>query len=190
MTKCDLYSGPFVENRLHMPVKGDDFGLDSDLFHEFPGERGGERLADLDPAARQAEMAKQRRSRPADDERPAVPKHRRRDREDWAGGKQPVVHVLSRVACSSKHGRIVLSESRLVDWERGEKTLLSVSRPSSSSHPPGANAVRRQTRKNRFFDIFFTKYRNGAMILPVATKSPRALLLAARMGEGARICGN
>ena len=91
------YSVPFVENRLHMAVKGDDFGLDSDLFHEFAGERGGERLPDLDPAAGQAEMAKQRRSRPADDERAAVSKHRRRNGEDRAGGKQPVVHgILSR----------------------------------------------------------------------------------------------
>ena len=81
------YSVPFVVNRLHMAVKGDDFGLDSDLFHEFPGECGGERLPDFDPAAGQAEMAKQRRLRPADDERPAFPKHRRRDCEDRAGGK-------------------------------------------------------------------------------------------------------
>ena len=87
-----LYSGPFGENRLHMPVKGEDFGFDSDLFHEFPGECGGERLAHFDPAARQTEMAQQRRSRATDDERPAVSKHRRRNREDGAGGKQPIVH--------------------------------------------------------------------------------------------------
>ena len=80
-------SVPLVENRLDMPVKGDDFGLDSDLFHEFPGERRGHRLADFDAAAGQAEMADQRRPRPADDERPAASKHRRRDREDGAGGK-------------------------------------------------------------------------------------------------------
>ena len=46
------YSAPFVDNRLHMPVKGEDFGLDSDLFREFPGERGGERLADFDAPRR------------------------------------------------------------------------------------------------------------------------------------------
>ena len=80
-----------------MAVKGDDFGLDSDLFHEFAGERGGERLPHLDPAAGQAEMAKQWRPRPADDQRPAFPKHRRGDREDGAGGKQPVVHGFSRI---------------------------------------------------------------------------------------------
>jgi hypothetical protein len=59
------YSAPFVANRLHMPVKDEDFGFDSNLFHEFPDERGGERLADFDAPARQVEMAKQRRSRPA-----------------------------------------------------------------------------------------------------------------------------
>src|SRR4029077_17031515 len=93
--KMRPYSAPFVENRLHMPVEGDDFGLDSDLFHEFASERDRERLAHFDPTARQAEMTEQRRSRPADDERAAVSKDRRRDREDWAGGKQPVVHGLS-----------------------------------------------------------------------------------------------
>ena len=56
----------------------------------FPRDRGGERLADLDDAAGQAEMAKQRRSRPA-----AVSKHRRRDREDRASGEEPVIHVSS-----------------------------------------------------------------------------------------------
>ena len=124
MTKCVRIRLPFVENRLHMPVKGDDFGFDSDLFHEFPGERGGERLPDLDPAARQAEMAKQRRARPADDERPAVSKHRRRHREDRAGGKQPVVHGL----CSPRMVEFVSFGSRFVDWERGEKIVLSGSR--------------------------------------------------------------
>ena len=81
------YSAPFVDNRLHMAVKGDDFGFDSDFFHELSGERGGGRLADLDPAAGQAEMAEQRRPRPADDERPRLPKHRRRHREDRARGE-------------------------------------------------------------------------------------------------------
>ena len=52
------YSVPFVENRLHMAVKSDDFGLDSDLFHEFASGRRGERLPDFDSAAGQAEMAK------------------------------------------------------------------------------------------------------------------------------------
>jgi hypothetical protein len=55
------YSAPFTDNRLHMPVEGDDFGFDANFFHEFPGERGGERLADLDDATRQAEMAEERR---------------------------------------------------------------------------------------------------------------------------------
>jgi hypothetical protein len=79
------YSVPFVENRLHMAVEGEDFGLNSDLFHKLPSERVGERLANLDRAARQAEMAKQRRARPADDERPAVPKHGEvREGSGWA----------------------------------------------------------------------------------------------------------
>ena len=65
------YSAPFGDDRLHMPVEGDDFRLDSDLFHEFARERGGQRLADFDAAAGQAEMADERRPRPADDERPA-----------------------------------------------------------------------------------------------------------------------
>ena len=76
---------PLRDDRLDMPVEGDDFGLDADFFHEFPGERGGHRLADFDAAARQAEMAEQRRPRPAHDEHPAVSKHRRRNREDRAG---------------------------------------------------------------------------------------------------------
>jgi hypothetical protein len=82
-----LYSVPFVDNRLHMPVEGDDLRFDADLFHKLPGERGGERLADLNDAAGQAEMAEQRRPRAADDKRPAAPKHRRRDREDRACGE-------------------------------------------------------------------------------------------------------
>ena len=58
------YSASFVDNRLDMPVEGDDFGLDSDLFHELSGERGGQRLADFDAPAGQAEMADQRRRAP------------------------------------------------------------------------------------------------------------------------------
>ena len=46
------YSARFVENRFHMPVKGDDLRLDADLFHELPGERGGHCLADLDARRR------------------------------------------------------------------------------------------------------------------------------------------
>src|SRR3984957_5202190 len=101
------YSCPFGKNRLHMAVKSDDFGFDSDLFHEFPGERGGERLSHFDPAAWQTEMAQQRRPRAADDERPAVSKHRRRDRKDWARGKQPIIHGLysSRMVESRSLGR-------------------------------------------------------------------------------------
>ena len=87
------YSVPFTVNRLDMAVKADDFGFDSDFFHEFPGESGGERLANLDPAARQTEMADQRRLRPAYDEHPALPEHRRRHGENRTGGKQLVVHV-------------------------------------------------------------------------------------------------
>jgi hypothetical protein len=34
-----------------MPVEGGDLGLDSDLFHQFTGERGGRRLARLDDTA-------------------------------------------------------------------------------------------------------------------------------------------
>ncbi len=86
------YSVAFVENRLHMPVKGEDFGFDSDLFHEFASKRDGKRLPHLDPPAGEREMADERRSRPADDENPAVSKHRRRDRENRASGKEPVVH--------------------------------------------------------------------------------------------------
>ncbi len=86
------YSLPFAENRLHMPVEGNDFGFDSDLFHELAGERGGERLARLDPSAGEREMAEERRSRPANDERLAVPEHRRRNREDRASRKKPIVH--------------------------------------------------------------------------------------------------
>ena len=40
-----------------MPVEGDELGFDPHFFHEFPGKRGSEGLADLDPAAWQAEMA-------------------------------------------------------------------------------------------------------------------------------------
>ena len=57
--KMRSYSAPFVG--LHMPVEGEDFGFNSDLFHELPGERGGERLADFDGPAGKAEMANQRR---------------------------------------------------------------------------------------------------------------------------------
>ena len=73
---------PLMGDRLDVAVEGDDLGLNPDLLHKLPGERLGERLADLDPAAGQTEMADQRRSRPAHDENPALSKHRRRDRED------------------------------------------------------------------------------------------------------------
>jgi hypothetical protein len=46
------YSAPFVDNRFHMPVKGHDFGFDSDFFHESPGECGGERFANSTPPGR------------------------------------------------------------------------------------------------------------------------------------------
>jgi hypothetical protein len=85
--KMRPYSVPLVDNRLHMPVKGYDFGLDANLFHEFPRDRGRHRLSDFDDAAGQAEMAEQRRSRPPDDERPALPKRRRRDRKDGGRGE-------------------------------------------------------------------------------------------------------
>ena len=84
MTKCVRTLIPLMRDRFDMPVEGDDLGLNPDLFHKLPGDRGGERLADLDPAAGEAEMADQRRARPAHDEDPALPKHRRRDREDRA----------------------------------------------------------------------------------------------------------
>ena len=45
------YSAPFVDNGFHMPVKGDDFAYDFDLFHEFPGDRSSHRLADFGDAA-------------------------------------------------------------------------------------------------------------------------------------------
>ena len=45
------YSLLFAENCLHMPVKADDFGLNSNLFDELAGERHSKRLADLYPAA-------------------------------------------------------------------------------------------------------------------------------------------
>ena len=44
-----------VDDRLDMPIEGDDLRLDADLFHELPGERGGKRLGRLDDAAGQAE---------------------------------------------------------------------------------------------------------------------------------------
>jgi hypothetical protein len=78
-----------------MPVEGDDLGLDANLFHEFPGERG-HCLADFDAPAGQAEMAEQRRPRPAHDEDPRLSKHRRRNRDDRARGKQPVIQASSR----------------------------------------------------------------------------------------------
>jgi hypothetical protein len=112
------YSVPFVENRLDMPVEGEDFGFDSDFFHELTGERGGERLADLDPAARQAEMAKQGRARPADDERPALSKHGSRHRKDRAGGKQPVIHKQIYPAITSEEARAVWEETALQDCAR------------------------------------------------------------------------
>jgi hypothetical protein len=71
---------PLWDDRLDMPVEGDDLGLDSDLFHELPGKRGGHRLADFDAAAGKAEIAKQRRPRPAYNEDPPLSKHRRRHR--------------------------------------------------------------------------------------------------------------
>jgi hypothetical protein len=49
-------------------LKGDDLRLDANLFHKLAGERGGERFADFDDAAGQAEMAEQGRPRPAHDE--------------------------------------------------------------------------------------------------------------------------
>src|ERR1700683_4326233 len=122
------YSVPFVENRLHMPVKGDDFGFDSDLFHQLPGKRGGERLPDLDPAARQTEMAQQRRARPADDQRPAFPKHRRRNREDRAGGKQPIIHGFL------KPYSLRMVESLFSG--RGSSIGSAVKRPSGQSPSP------------------------------------------------------
>src|ERR1700689_3310754 len=122
------YSVPFVENRLHMPVKGDDFGFDSDLFHQLPGKRGGERLPDLDPAARQTEMALQRRARPADDQRPAFPKHRRRNREDRAGGKQPIIHGFL------KPYSLRMVESLFSG--RGSSIGSAVKRPSGQSPSP------------------------------------------------------
>ena len=76
---------PLRDDRLDMLVEGDDFGVDADFFDELPGQRGGHRLADFDAAARQAEMAEQRRPRPAHDEDTAVSKDRRRNREDRAG---------------------------------------------------------------------------------------------------------
>src|ERR1700722_2534563 len=118
------YSCPFGKNRLHMAVKSDDFGFDSDLFHEFPGERGGERLSHFDPAAWQTEMAQQRRPRAADDERPPTSKHRRRDREDWAAGKQPVIHEQIYPAIASARARSVWEETRLQDRARQfQKTI-------------------------------------------------------------------
>jgi hypothetical protein len=79
-------------DRFDVPVEGDDFRLDADLLHKLAGESGGERLADLDPAAGQAEMSDQRRPSATDDEDPAFSKHRRRNREDGARGKLPVIH--------------------------------------------------------------------------------------------------
>ena len=54
MTKCARNPLPLRDDRLDMPVEGDDLGLDPDLFLKLPRESLGERLADLDPAARQS----------------------------------------------------------------------------------------------------------------------------------------
>ena len=80
---------------------------------------------DFDPAAWQTEMAQQRRPCAADDERPPVSKHRRRDREDWARGKQPIIHGL----CSS---RMVESLSS----GRGSSIGSAVKRPPGQSRSP------------------------------------------------------
>src|SRR6202042_2407326 len=89
------YPVPLGDDRLDVPVEGYDLRLDADLFLEFPGERDGHRLADLDDAAGQAEMAEQRGSRPAHDQHPALSEHRRGDREDRARWEQPIIHGSS-----------------------------------------------------------------------------------------------
>ena len=120
---------PLMRDRLDMPVEGDDFGLDADLFHEFPGERGGESLAHLDPAAGQAEMADERRARPAYYEDPRISKHRRRDRKNWTRREQPVIHELSQAFVRQGKPNRLLDALRLVDWERDEKRLWTVASP-------------------------------------------------------------
>ena len=120
-----------------MPVEGDDLGLDANFFHEFPGERG-HCLADFDAPAGQAEMAEQRRPRSAHEEHPALSKHRRRNREDRARGKQPVIQASSRSPRPS---------------------ISSGNRSQSSSVPPWSltrregSASRIQSLKSRFCNI-------------------------------------
>jgi hypothetical protein len=82
----------FVGDRVKMAVEADDFGADADLLHKLASDRFSEGLADFDHAAGQAEMADERRSRPPNDQNPAVSEYRCRYGEDRAGGEQSVIH--------------------------------------------------------------------------------------------------
>jgi hypothetical protein len=67
-----------------------------------------------------------------------------------------------------------LSSGRgLVDWERSETIVLSGSRPSSSSTvlAPRLSAARAGKADSLTFSLRDTEV--GAIVLPVATKSPR-----------------
>ena len=74
------YSAPFVDNGSTCRLKAMISPTIPNLFHEFPGDGSSHRLADFGDAAGQAEMAEQRCPGSAHDERPAAPKHCRRDR--------------------------------------------------------------------------------------------------------------
>jgi hypothetical protein len=66
-----------ASDRIHVTIEPDDPGADAGLLRKLARDRGGERLADFDHAAGQAEMAEKWRPRAPYDENPAAPEHRR-----------------------------------------------------------------------------------------------------------------
>jgi hypothetical protein len=153
-----------------MPVEGDDLGLDANLFHEFPGERG-HCLADFDAPAGQAEMAEQRRPRPAHDEDPRLSKHRRRNREDRARGKQPVIQASSR-------------SPEAVDLKR--KSLSVQQRSTLELDAPRGKRLPHPKSEKQILQHLIYKYQNSLLYLCLSPGSGPLVATAGRKGKGVR----
>jgi hypothetical protein len=162
-----------------MPVEGDDLGLDANFFHEFPGERG-HCLADFDAPAGQAEMAEQRRPRPAHDEDPRLSKHRRRNREDRARGKQPVIQA------SSRSPRPLISSGNRSQSPPQRSTLeLDTPREKRLSHPKSEKQILQHLiYKYPEYVLYLCVSPGSSRWLPPRDKKERVCDVSTRASEG------
>jgi hypothetical protein len=173
MTKYVRNSAPLGEIASTCPVKGDDFGLDANFFHELPAERG-HCLADFDAPAGRAEMAEQRRPRSAHDEHPALSKHRSRNRED--GGVRGI----------TGHSWVIFPPSPRPSISSGDRSQCPQQRSALELDAPREKRLPHPKSEKQILQHLIYKYQKHVLYLCLSPGSSPLVATAGRKGKGVR----